>query len=121
MDKLLIKNMSFHAYHGEFQVEGKFGQNFEVDVELYFDIRKPGQSDDIHDTIDVFAVYEMIEQIMVHEGRYNLIEALAETIAARILAGFDILHEIVVRVRKTKSPVKGLVDYAEIEIRRNRQ
>ncbi len=118
MDKLLIKNMVFHAYHGEFKVERAFGQTFDVDAELYFDARPPGKSDQINDTIDIYNVYEIVEKIMVRERHYNLIEAVAETIAAELLATFQILHEVVIRVRKYKAAVKGLIDYAEIEIRR---
>ena len=121
MDKLVLKNMTFHAYHGEFKVERTFGQAFDVDVELFFDARAAGLSDDIHDTINIYRVYEIVEQIMLNGKEYNLIEAIAETLASELLKSFEQLHEILIRVRKYKAAVKGILDYAEIEIRRCRQ
>ncbi len=113
--------MNFHAYHGEFSIEHKFGQLFDVDVELFFDSKKAGSSDNLSDTIDIYNVYELVEQVMIHGERFNLIEALAEKIATRILQSFEKIPEICVRVRKHKPAVRGMVQYAEIEIKRCRK
>ncbi len=118
MDKLLLKNMNFHAYHGEYKVEHEFGQEFDVDVELFFNSKKAGKSDRLSDTVNIYGVFEIVEQIMVHGKRFYLIEAIAETIAGRLLQQFKQIQEILIRVRKYKPAVKGLIDYAEIEIKR---
>lgn len=118
MDKLILKNMVFHAYHGHFKVEQEVGQKFEVDVELMADLKTAGRSDHLSDTIDIDRVYHIAEHVVVNDRRFNLIEALAEEIATRILAACPKAEEVVIRVRKDKAPVKGIVDYAEVEIHR---
>ena len=53
--------------------------------------------------------------------KYFLIEALAETIADGLLKEFKRLEKVVVRVRKPSAPVKGVIDYVEVEITRARK
>lgn len=113
-----MKNMTFHAYHGDFKFERQFGQVYNVDVEISFDAKPAGNSDHIEDTINIYQVYSYVEKIMLRGKRFNLIEALAETIAARLLEKFDRIAEVVIRMRKHNAPVKGQMDYAEVEIRR---
>ena len=118
MDILRINNMIFYAYHGVDDGERDAGQRFEVDVELAFDVRIPGKTDRIRDTIDAREVYLAVEEVVV-EGEFYLVEALAENIATVLLDKFDI-EELVVRVRKPFAPIPGINDGIEIEISRER-
>ena len=113
-DVIRINNIVFFAYHGVEEAEKRQGQRFEVDVELVLDLQKAGRSDKLGDTIDYRQVYELVEEIVV-EGDYNLIEAIAEDIAAAILKKFSV-EEVVVRVRKPQVPLRGLSDGVEVEI-----
>lgn len=40
MDKIILKNMQFYGFHGLFPEENKLGQRFQVDVELFTDLKK---------------------------------------------------------------------------------
>ncbi|HHW11711.1 MAG TPA: dihydroneopterin aldolase [Firmicutes bacterium] len=115
-DKLVLQNMVFYGYHGVFAAEKELGQRFEVDVELYLDLHQAGLNDDLEATVNYAEVYTFIKKL-VEERAFNLVEGLAEEIAATLLAAYN-LQEIVVRVRKPQPPVGGLMDYFAVEIRR---
>ncbi|MBN1348553.1 dihydroneopterin aldolase [candidate division KSB1 bacterium] len=116
IDALKINDMVFYAFHGLESCEKAQGQRFEVDVELALDLSHAGNSDRIEDTIDVNAVYEIIEEVVL-EGDFNLVEAVAEHIAASLLNKVNI-NEVRVRVRKPHAPLKGLTGGIEVEIQR---
>ena len=117
-DTLIIKNMTFYAFHGDDIKERELGQRYEVDVELKFDMVKAVKEDDIKYTINYKKVYKLIERIIIGR-RFNLIETLAGIIADECLNNFDI-EEIKVYVRKLKPPVEGILDYVESVIIRGR-
>ena len=48
--------------------------------------------------------------------KYLLIEALAHSIASKILSGFSGVQKITVRVRKPGAAVHGVIDHVEVEI-----
>lgn len=118
-DRIRLQNMVFYAYHGVYGAEKELGQKFAVDVELEADLQAAGRSDDLELTIDYQGVYTVVRDI-VEERDFALIEALAEAIAQELLSGFPI-DAVTVRVRKPHVPVGGLLDYAEVEIRRENQ
>ena len=50
----------------------------------------------------------------------NLLESLAEAIAGALLARFEAVEEVVVRIRKPAVRLGGPLDHASVEIRRGR-
>lgn len=118
MDTIRIHNMSFYGYHGVAASERDLGGKFHVDVELGLDLRPAGESDEIEDTVDYKAIYELVAEIQ-RSNRFRLLEAFAHAIAEGILAGFGV-DQVTVRVRKASVPLGGLIDHAEVEITRSR-
>lgn len=118
-DRIGLKGMVFYAHHGVFPAENEFGQPFSVDLDLYLDLKPAGRSDNLAEGVDYSQVYEVVRKL-VTQRTFSLIEALAEAIAASILQGFPRVMEVAVRVRKPQVPLPGLLDYAEVEIRRVR-
>ena len=114
-DRIILQNMVFYGYHGVFTAEKELGQRFEVDAELYLDLRQAGVNDDLKPP-NYVEVYTIIKEL-VEEREYNLVEALAEGIADTLLGVFA-LSEVVVRVRKPQPPVGGVMDYFAVEIHR---
>ncbi len=114
LDVIRVNNMVFYAYHGVEAAEKKLGQRFEVDVEIFLDTRRAGNTDDIVDTVNYAAVYEIAEEIVI-EGEYNLIESMAEDIARLILKRLPV-EKTLVRVRKPHVPLPGITDGVEVEI-----
>lgn len=89
-------------------------------MDLYVDLRRGARADDLKQTVNYERVYDFIKQLVLGK-KYLLIEALAETIADGLLDGFKRLGKVVVRVRKPSAPVKGVIDYVEVEIARARK
>jgi dihydroneopterin aldolase len=118
-DHVALLNMRFEGRHGVLDFEQTTAQPFEVDAELYLDLGPAGRSDDIELTIDYREVFRICREVVEGPG-FRLIEAVAETIAGRILAEFEAvgLSEVVVRVRKSRVALPGSLDAAMVEIRR---
>lgn len=119
MDKIMLKDMAFYAYHGVNPEENVLGQRFVVDIELFLDLQQAGQSDAIEDTVSYAKVYKLTAKI-VTENVFKLLEALAQKIADEILSQFAMVQEIQVAVKKPQAPVNGIFDYFAVEIRRAR-
>lgn len=111
--------MQFYGFHGLLPEENKLGQRFNVDAELHLDLRKPGQTDHMEDSIDYSLVYEVIKKIVEGETK-NLIESVAESIAKNLLASFDLLHACSIRVVKPDPPIVGHYESVAVEIYRER-
>ena len=116
-DTIHIRNMQFYAFHGVNTEEKILGQRFEVDVALSVDTRSAGLSDDLRRTINYAQVYKVVKRI-VEEERFDLIEALAETLATQIGKQFG-PDGVRICVRKPHVPLKGSVlDYVAVDIER---
>jgi dihydroneopterin aldolase len=119
MDRIRLTGMRFYGYHGVFPEESRLGQIFLVDVDLETDLRPAGQRDDLTLTVDYGKVYGTVKEIV--EGRpYQLIEAVAEQVAERVLAEYPLVQGITVRVHKPNAPIPGPVDGVTVEINRRR-
>ncbi len=119
VDTLRLRNMTFHAFHGVWDEEREIGQRFEVDVELKVDAQAASLTDKLKDTIDLAAVFEKVQHVIV-EGRYRLLETMGEKVAQKILQDFDV-SEVRVRVRKPHAPIRGTQDGMEVELTRSKE
>lgn len=57
MDKIEIKDACFFGYHGVLPEEKVLGQRFIVDITMFCNLNKAGQTDNLNDTIDYSQVY----------------------------------------------------------------
>lgn len=114
-----LHNAVFYAYHGVLTDEQNLGGKFEVDVELHCDFSKSAQSDRLEDTVNYERVYDCIRTLVL-EKKHLLLESLASTIGRAILERFMLVQKVMVRVRKPGAPVKGVIDYVEVEITETR-
>jgi len=117
-DRLVLSGMRFFAHHGVLPEERAKGQEFVVDIELEADLAEAGRRDDLAATVDYRRAYGIVKDVMTGEPQ-NLIETLAQTIAARLLA-LDRVHAVTVRVRKPHVILPGPLDFSGVEIRRER-
>ncbi|MGE5572365.1 MAG: dihydroneopterin aldolase [Bacillota bacterium] len=114
-DRIILRNMVFYGYHGVFPAEKELGQRFEVDVEMACDLSAPAQADDLESGgVNYVDVYTQVKDI-VEEREFNLIEALAETIAQEVLSVHNV-DEVTVRVRKPDAAIGGVLDHVEVEV-----
>ena len=117
MDKIILKGIRFHGHHGVPEAERQVGGHYEVDATLGCPLTNPGRTDDLADTIDYAEVVTRIIEIGTQQS-FQLIEALAEKIAAVILEQFavDTVH---LTVKKLHPPIEQPIDYFAVEIFRN--
>ena len=118
-DRIALINMRFEGRHGVLEEERVQPQPFEIDVELCLDLSPAGVSDDLSRTADYRAAFEIVRDTIEGPSR-QLIESLAETVAARLLADFAAVGvgEVLVRVRKPNVNLPGALDAASVEITR---
>ena len=117
-DRIVLSNMRFDGRHGYHDWELQTSQPFEVDVELVLNLQPAGVEDDLTKTVDYGRVYEIARQV-VEATSFRLLEAIAEAISHEVLIVFDV-QEVGVRVRKPNVKLGGPLDYASVEIWRQR-
>ncbi len=117
-DKIRLLDIEIYAHHGTHQAEREIGQKFVIDLEMELDLKRPGGSDNINDTINYVEAFKIVEKA-TKEKNYHLIEALAEDIARGIVDKFP-LERLTVRVKKPHAPIGGIIGRAEVEIHRER-
>jgi dihydroneopterin aldolase len=98
-DRIILEGMVFFGYHGTRPEENTLGQRFVVDVALHLDLRAAGEADDLAATVDYSAVHRAARTI-VEGPPLRLTEAVAERIAAAVLAEHPAVQAVEVRVRK---------------------
>jgi len=117
-DVIRMKNMIFYAHHGYYAAERELGQRFELDVDLYKDLTKAIETDNLENTIDFEQVYNTINELF-STSRFSLIETVGGKIAEALLKKHQ-LQAVRVLIRKPQVPIKGILDHVEIEIFRQR-
>ncbi len=89
MDTVFIRDLRVRTLVGIFEWERRIRQEIRLDIEMGFDIRTAAGSDNIDDTLDYKAVAQRVKA-HVEESSFQLVEALAESIATLILKEFDV-------------------------------
>ena len=119
-DCIVLDGMTFYAYHGVTQEERELGQRFVVDLRAETDLKVPSRSDALSDTVSYTDLYQTVKAVVEGE-RYNLLEALAEAVAQRVLSSFPV-SAVWVRVKKPSPPIKdAILKGVAIEVYRERK
>lgn len=84
-DIVFIEDLRVQTVIGVFEWEREIRQTVSIDLEMAFDIGKAAASDDIADTVDYKALRDDIVE-MVEASTFQLLEALAQTVADHVLA-----------------------------------
>ncbi len=116
-DKITLNNMMFYGFHGVYEYEREQGQKFYLDVDIFTDLQKAGNSDVVEDTVDYTVIYRRVKEIM-ENLRCRLLEALGAHIGDCILSMAGV-QRVTVRIRKPAVPLAGQIDFVEIQITRS--
>jgi len=117
-DRIRLSGLRATGYHGVFEHERRDGQEFTVDLVLYTDLRPAAAADDLTLTAHYGELAEQVCAIIAGDP-VNLIETLAERIAAAVLAGFSVVDAVDVTVHKPHAPIT--VPFADVEIQIHRE
>ncbi|MBV9412624.1 MAG: dihydroneopterin aldolase, partial [Acidimicrobiia bacterium] len=82
-DRIELRGLRAMGTHGALPEEQVRAQPFEVDVDLYADLRAAGESDVLGDTVDYGALAEAVERVVTRE-QFQLLERLADRIADEV-------------------------------------
>ena len=63
-DKIIVRGIRFHGYHGTSESERRVGQKYEIDAELICSLDTAGRTDSLEHTVDYA---EVVELMMVGE------------------------------------------------------
>jgi dihydroneopterin aldolase len=117
-DRITLRGMEFMGRHGVSSEERAEPQPIEVDLVVRLDLSTPAKSDDLAETVNYSALFELARKV-VEERSFHLLEALAGAIADAVLASHTV-DDVEVRIRKPKAPLPGAFETVEVRIRRRR-
>jgi dihydroneopterin aldolase len=98
MDKIFLDELKVDTIIGIWEWERRIRQTVVIDLEMSADIAKAAATDEVVDTLNYKSVAKRI-QSFVAESSFQLVETLAERIAAIIREEFDVAW-VKVRVNK---------------------
>lgn len=89
MDKVFIKGLHIQTTIGFFQWEKEIKQTLVIDVSMAWDTAKAAENDELAKTLDYAEISTAIE-IFANKNPVDLIETLAERMAAFLMSEFHI-------------------------------
>ena len=119
-DRIFIKGLSLHAYHGVMAHEAKVGQTFTIDIDLDIDLAEAARSDKVKDTVSYDQVALCTREAFCAQ-RYKLIEAAADRVADAVLKTFPRVRSIAVTIHKPHAPIAATFSDVGVTLVRSRQ
>lgn len=117
MDKIYIKDLQVHGFHGVNQQEKDMGQRFLISLQLFLDLKEAGESDDLTKTVNYAQLCFDIEEEF-KKKKYDLIEKAAEELSQFILLKYELVNRVKLQIKKPWAPIGKPLDYAAVEIDR---
>jgi dihydroneopterin aldolase len=119
-DRIFIKALALHAYHGVMPHEAKVGQTFSLDLLLDVDLTASARSDMVKDTVSYDQVVAATTKAFC-EKRYKLIEAAGGAVADAVLMQFARVTAVEVTIHKPHAPIPATFGDVGIVLKRARR
>jgi dihydroneopterin aldolase len=119
LDRVQLRGLRGRGRHGVLAHETALGQDFLVDVTMWFDTRAAARTDDLTETVDYGAVADAVVSVVTGEP-VQLIETLAQRIADVVL-GQQRVRVVEVSVHKPEAPITVPFDDVVVTVRRERE
>ncbi|MCS4490243.1 dihydroneopterin aldolase [Corynebacterium sp. ES2794-CONJ1] len=119
-DRIEIKGMKAHGYHGVLAHERDIGQEFSIDIVCWLDLKAASKSDDVADTINYAELAQRAHEVITSK-RFNLIEKVGGFLADDFMATYPQLFAVEITVHKPSAPVAYIFDDIAVVIRRSRR
>ena len=111
---IILRNVRFHAFHGVMPQERKVGADFLVNLRVGYPLEQAMQSDEVSDTLNYAALYEVVKTEMMQPS--NLLEHVAGRIADAVVKCFPQVTSIDLDLTKQNPPMGADCDGAGVEI-----
>jgi 7,8-dihydroneopterin aldolase/epimerase/oxygenase len=118
-DRIFVRGLALHAYHGVMAHEAKVGQTFTIDLDLEIDLSAAARSDKVVDTVSYDKVVDCASKAFCAQ-RLRLIEAAAGRVADALLAGFPRVRSVRVTIHKPHAPIAARFDDVGVTLVRSR-
>lgn len=109
-----LNGAEFNAALGWYPEERVFKNNFLVDLSVTFRSEKVFNDDDLSQSIDYMQLHEICKKIFAEEAK--LIESVAQKIINHIVAKFDNVLEVKVKIEKLNPPVKAQINSSFVQL-----
>lgn len=109
-----LHHLRFHAFHGVEAQERLTGNDYVLDLRLRVDVARAIASDDVADTVNYAAVYELARREMAVPS--NLVEYVAGRIAEAIMARWPEVGGVDVSLTKLNPPMGADCEGAGVEL-----
>lgn len=117
MDSIRLRRIVGYGYHGVLPEEKRLGQRFVANITLYLDTKDAAASDQVESTVNYAAVYQDVLEILTGPSK-NLIETVAENIAAVLLDRYPRVQGTTVDLEKPSAPIPGAFESVSVRIER---
>jgi dihydroneopterin aldolase len=118
-DRIFVRGLALHAYHGVMPHEAKVGQTFMLDLDLEIDLSAAARSDKVIDTVSYDKVVECTAEAFCSE-RHRLIEAAAGCVADAMLAAFPRVRSVRITIHKPHAPIAATFEDVGVTLVRSR-
>ena len=104
MDEIRIDNLEIFGWHGVYPEEKEKGQRFYVNAVLFLDTRPAGKADDLKLSVNYGEVCHKLTEWFKEQSR-DLLEAVAENLAEKLLKEYALIREVSLEIRKPEAPI----------------
>ena len=112
---IYLDNVRFHAYHGVLEQERKTGGDFLVSLRVGFPIETAMCSDDVSDTLNYAALYEMVKKEITVPSK--LLENVAYRICKKMTEAYPEIESVELKITKKNPPMGADCDGAGVEMK----
>ncbi|WP_066910015.1 dihydroneopterin aldolase [Millisia brevis] len=116
-DHIELTGLVVRGHHGVFAHEKRDGQDFVVDLVVWTDLRAAAASDDLADTVDYGNLADVVVAV-VGGDPVDLIETVAERVAAAVLAADGRIRRVRVTLHKPSAPIPHRFDDVAVVVTR---
>ena len=111
---VILRNVRFHAFHGVMPQEQQVGGDFLLTLRVGYPLAKAMESDEVADTLNYAALYELVKQEMQQPSK--LLEHVAGRIVAAIDKTFPLVTSIDLTLTKLNPPMGADCEGAGVEV-----
>ena len=117
-DRIAVRGLTAHAFHGVYEAERRLGQTFRVDAVLELDTAPAAADDDLERTVNYAELARALYSEVTGEP-VDLLETLAQRLADVCLAD-PLVDAVDITVHKPEADLGVPFDDVTVSIRRER-